>query len=532
MSIRRTGGSEQISGGLGVLPAIVVVLLISIYPLIRYGGTWNVGGDTLNFTVAIRSVLDSGNLVTPGGVNYPNGYGFQVLSVFFINLTGLDLPEWQVFGAIFLVTWMVFPAWLLYREWVGSNVGATLATIFLFTQPELLFGVMRGTHEKFTRGLILLCLYLITYSLRSRQSSRRFVASLLAFYLSAYALITFNNLFSTSFLAAVLLSLVMAWFLAWWTKSFHTFRPTMQRLTYVIVISFVLASIYSFYVYSPAKQNLVLLQTITDKVAALFLDVQSTPSYNPYTGPVFHAWVSPLIFLLLSLPNWILLLGSSLIWASQSVHWLLRRKAPSSDSELLLWAFYGAFALQGALTVLADVSGALSGNLQHRMFPTISLMGVAIIAHWLLPILRSKRNSLARIARTATWVGICFLSLLTLAKATNEPVLSNQWATYLPAEVNALDWAERKLAGRAVWTGFDRRLVEVVHIRSGALPRRSRLDRFSVEPETDNFLISEIIRLQSPRLSVPLPIQSDDFITFDNGQAQIYHRRPQTPYRR
>lgn len=536
MSLRSLDSNRKKSIEIGILPILVIAFLISLYPFLRFGGWWNAGGDTLIFTYAIRNLLESGNLVSSSGVNYPNGYGFQALSVFLIRLSGLSLPQWQLFGSVLLIFWMVIPAWLLYREWLGTNRGATLAAIFLFTQPELLFVIMRGTHEKFTRGLILLCLYLITYSLRSRHSWRRFAASVLAFYLTSFALTTFNNFFSTSFLSAVLLSLFLAWGLVRWTKSTHLFSHAIQRMAYAVLITFILAFIYTFYVYTPAIRNLLILETITDRVAALFLDVQATatftPIYNPYTEPVFYAWVSPYAFLLLSLGNWILLLGSGIIWVSQTFRYLLRRQAPSSNAELLLWSFYGAFAVQGVLSVLADISGALAGNLQHRMFPTISLMGVAVIARWLLPILQSDRNFKTRLARSVLVVGVSLLTLLALVKATREPVLSNQWSTYLPAEKRALDWAERTLADRSVWTGYDRRLVETVHIRSGGLPRRSRLDRFNAKPETDNFLISELIRLQVPRFGASLPIASDDLLTYDNGQAQIYHRRPGNAYRR
>jgi hypothetical protein len=45
-------------------------------------------------------------------------------------------------------------------------------------------------------------------------------------------------------------------------------------------------------------------------------------------------------------------------------------------------------------------------------------------------------------------------------------------------------------------------------------------------------MISDVTRARSVRLGVPLPIESDSLLTYDNGQAQIYHLRPRTPYQR
>jgi hypothetical protein len=518
--------------GAGIWPALAAVMLISLYPLLRYGGSWNIGGDTVNFVITIRSVLDTGELDPSGRQVYPNGYGFQALSVFLVHVSGISLPDWQVFGAALLVVWMVFPAWLLYREWVGSGRGATLATVILFTQPELLFGIMRGTHEKFTRGLMLLCLYLLTYSLRSRNNPRRFASAVLAFYLGTYALVSFNNFFSTSFITAVLIALMMVWVVAWRTKSFSSLSIAVQRLSHVVFASLIIAFVYTMYVYGPARENLLLLESIADKIAALFLQAETSESFNPYSTPVFQEWISPYVYFMLTLANWTMLLFSGAIWLSQSFTWFVRRRRPDHETDVLMWAFYGAFTLQVALAVVADISGALTGNLQHRMFPTIGMVGAPLIARWLLSVIRTERVVTARLARSAIWATIAVMASLSLMKATNEPVLSNRWQTYLPAEVEAVEWADTTLARRTVWTGYDRRLIEVIDTRSGAEPRRVALDRLEVNPDTDNFLISELTRIQSHRYDIALPTRFDDFVTYDNGEVQIYHERPRTPYNR
>src|SRR5690606_21575865 len=143
-----------------------------------------------------------------------------------------------------------------------------------------------------------------------RNRPARFAAAILAFYVTVYAVITFNNLFSTSFISAVLLALVMVRLLAWRTKSLPILSSMVKRLSYVVAVSLVLAFLYTFYVYEPARANLFLLESIVDRIAALFLPTETTETFNPYTGAVFRAWISPYAFLLLTVSNWLMLLVS------------------------------------------------------------------------------------------------------------------------------------------------------------------------------------------------------------------------------
>ncbi len=57
--------------------------------------------------------------------------------------------------------------------------------------------------------------------------------------------------------------------------------------------------------------------------------------------------------------------------------------------------------------------------------------------------------------------------LLSLLKATAEPLLSNYWTFYTPAERAALAWAERALSGRNLWTGMDGRVSDAYVIQTG-----------------------------------------------------------------
>ncbi len=142
------------TSGAAVAVLLVAVGVLAAYFLVRRGGLWG-EGDTYAFTELAASLMRAEALTPPGGA-YPHGYGYQFLLVALSAATGLNLASLQLYVSGFLTMWLVLPAWLLYRELTGTGRGATLATAILLIQPEFLFPVMRGSHEKITRGLMLL----------------------------------------------------------------------------------------------------------------------------------------------------------------------------------------------------------------------------------------------------------------------------------------------------------------------------------------------------------------------------------------
>jgi hypothetical protein len=506
--------------------------------LLRYGEGWVAGGDTAFHTRATQSIMAAGTLVPDTDV-YGNGYGYQAIHVAIMHLSGASLVDLQTFGASLLIVWIVFPAWLLYRELTQTTYAATFATVLLLIQPEFLFGIMRGTHEKFTRGLILLCLYLLIRSLRSKDRSEQFAGFVVAFYICAYAMIACNNLQATSFIFASGLSLILT--LGIMRSGLFQMRllsiagPTMRRLAFATTICLVLAFTFMFYIYPPARSNLQTIGSMGDQTASLVLDVETTEVNNPY-ATINSGWADPRLYPLLSLANWLLLGGSALIWSWQTLKWFVTGKRPHDFSELLLWTFYAAFTFQGALSVVMDFSGVMASNLQHRVFPNFALVATAVIARWVFQVHDSSTSLFFnRLIRVGVTFGIGMLAVLSLWKTTSEPVLSNKWRFFQPGEFYAVEWADQHLPERNVWLGFDDRL-RVSHTTSiGAERSRNFIDvigQDGFDGSVRNVVISDVLRSQSVRFRRPLPIEMDDFITYDNGQAQLYHRYPDTPYQR
>jgi hypothetical protein len=526
----RNSSGIALSDQLSVATLLLMAVVLSVYALLRYRGLWG-EGDTAVFTAAIRSIRDTGMLVPgPNQHVYTNGYGYQALVASIVDLGGIGVHAVQLYGAALFMPWIVIPAWLLYREWTGTLRGATLATAILLVQPEFLFPMLRGTHEKFTRGLMLCSLYLLMRSLRSRQKPAHFGGLVLAFDLTTYSVIAFNNLFGSSFITATGLALVLSWFAFQINRS--SIRPTgkaFRRLIYATATSMTLAILFTIYVYPPARYDLFVMKDMGARVIALFLNVRTSAS-NPYEV-VSVGWVSLPAYFAVSFANWLLLVGSASIWASQSITWLRRRWHSQESSALLLWAFYGAFAFLGALSIAVDVSGALSSNLQQRVFPSFVMVAAPVVAKWLID-LEPRWPRLGRYVYAVLWAGMGVLAVLSTFKATNEPLLSNKWLFYEPDEMAALNWAGENLAGRTLWAGYDERLPTAIDIRTGIPRLNMTIAAGYPGPEVRDFLVSNIIRGRAVRLSQPLPVQSDDQITFDDGEAQVYHRRPETPFQR
>jgi hypothetical protein len=515
------GIQNSSSNKIQVALLIGAMLLIAIYSIARYRGLWG-ETDTASFTQSMRAISLEGTII-PNSSQYANGYGYSVLGLWISQLTGLSLSNVQLYVAILLAPWIVLPAWLFYREITCSSSIATLAVLILLIQPEFLFPLLRGTHEKFTRGLMFICLYLLVRSLRTKASLRRLISYTLAFYLCVFGLISFNVFLATSFIAGLALVLVICWLSSWWIGDASPVDTAhLPRMGYKILSSLLLVFLFMFYIYPPAQNQIRILNSVADRLLTLLLGMEQA-STNPYMV-INEGWISLPVYFILSLSNWLLLFSSLAIWVS--IAWgIIRKRFLGSLSDLLLWAFFGAFALQGLLSIGIDLSGTFATNLQHRVFPSIAMLAAPLIAKWLVE-KRKEFTTSRNIIRLSFALGISLLAVLAVLKATSEPLLSNKWNFHLPGEAQAVRWAEYKLSNRSLWTGFDERVNVAVSIRNEMDQSNLILDQYDLELETRDLLVSSITRLRSQRLDADIPIKPDDLITYDNGSAQIYHLRP------
>jgi len=509
-----------------IVSLLMIALIAGLYFVLRYAGHWT-ENDTAALTLAIRNVSQSGQLVPDTGAIYSSGYSYQVVSAFILNLTGLDAVALQQLVYPLAIVLLVLPAWALFREISASPGSATLGTILLLSQPEFLFAVLRGSHEKFGRLLLIFALFLLFRSFRSQARLRDFAIWVALFYLSVYGLIASNLFFGTSFVSAIAFAFIVGAALERVRFSGLDFvGATTQRFMILTLACFALAFLFAFYAYPPAEQTLRVMDTIADRVRALFLEPGSTT--NVYQR-VVGAWNNPVVYAMVNAANLVIVLVPFSIWAWQSTSWLLGKQKPERRTSWLLWLLYGAFGFQAALSIVSDASG-LFGNLQHRIFPSLSLLGVALISdnigRW---ITRLARPSLVRVLSS---VVILALAALSLVKATNEASLVGYWTFYTEPELQAVGWFDTNAEYSTAWVGFSKRLVEITHQVGGESASHNSLDAFRFGPATPYFLLSDMIVHESARSRSPLPDVAREQLIYDSGTARLFHRRPRTPYQR
>lgn len=502
------------------------MLVVAAYFVSRYQGQW-AENDSAVFTKVIKTFTQEGQLLPTDQNYYPNGYGYQAISDFIITVTGLDVTTLQQLVYPFFAALVILLACLLFRELIGSWKGATIAALLLFTQPEFLFVILRSSHEKFSRILLLLSLYWLVRSFQVTGRGWLFAAHIVLFYITVYGLTASNTFLSNSFIFAVVVALIIGWLLSK-SKSYLwqdiDGQRTLRRLFYVSVICLILVFVFTSYIYTPSRNSLLILKTMIERIAALFLDVQANAS-DSYSQ-LSTAWISLPVYFLVSVGNWIILVCSFTIWLVNTYQWFWLRQKPNSHANLLLWLLYTAFAAQGVLSIISDASGVI-GNLQQRVFPNFSIMAVAMIgstlANW-------KPANYVSLIRYGISFGVFCLVILSTLKATNEPLLSNKWTFYQKYEITALDWNENYTSNTELWTEFDERLSTAYTTVRGDLKNGNRFSIYTVKSSTENILLTDITKLRSARLKQPLPVPLDALRIYDNGSAQIFRFRPQTPF--
>jgi hypothetical protein len=356
---------RSFTSGLLILLGLYIIIVV-LYINGRYSGSW-LNDDAIQLTRLSQYVYNEGTITPPQGA-YSYGYAYQSLNSFLAHLSGVPVVIWQELWQPFVVVILVPISFIAFRSLVGASHTALLAVILLFLQPEFLFEALRSSHAKITWSLALLMLFLLARSFRSEGQQKGFGAGVLAFYLATFALITSNSFFASNYIFGIFFAFVGILILRRlpWSGAIPI-PPQMRRLGLVALSCLILAFSFIFYIYSPALQQFVELDSIVDKVAALFFDVERTTATNPY-GYVGTTWLSTSVYLAVSAANWIVLFFSFIAWLYWGRHYLIRRQ-PIPPTVLLLWLLYTASAFLLAIAVILDVSGSLSANLQVRLFP-------------------------------------------------------------------------------------------------------------------------------------------------------------------
>ena len=518
---------------LSLILLVVAGLLAGLYFSLRFEGKW-AETDSANMVLASKGIEETGLLY---GVEdqfiYLNGYNYQSLVMMLSQLTGIEISAIQQLFLPLLLPLTMLLAYLLLSEISGSKYFGFLGAAIMMTQPELMFVVMRGSHEKIGRPLMLLALLTLFWSLRSRKEPRKFLASILMFYLAIYGYISCNFLLGTSFLAALLFAMLAAMVVRWLNNlSLRQNLKTanngvLSRLPLASVVAAIFAFLFVFYLFPPAQHDLYQLGSIADQLEGVLLSTSVEQIVDPSYGRVLKVWANPSLFYVVSAANWLVILVSFPIWLYLGYRWLLRGDSPPNVSAWLLWLLYGAFGFQGFLSILVD-AGTTYNNTVHRVFPSFSILGVMIITYGLSRYYFDK--GMPAFTKFGLAVSILFLVLLSLLKATNEPSLVGWWVFYTQPEEQATQWQTDHIVEQKCWLGPTERLMEANKTVTGV---KNDWDVWSLDSVGIRcFFMSDYFRTQAARLGLEIPYLGNKHVVYDNGSSQWFRSRPLTPYQR
>ena len=517
-----------------LLSLVAFAFLLAGYWVVRSGGHW-ADNDSSFMATAIRTVAADGRIAPIATQVYANGYGYQVLSAGALGFTGLDVATLQQYVYPLLSAFVVVPAWLAYRELLGSTRMATVATVLLFVVPGFLFSILRGSHERLDRTFIFVMLWLIVRAQGRAHTPRQSAVHAVLIVTMTYALVATNDLFALATLAAIGLAVVGAWIL---TRGRSPARGTLgevvRQLRWVTLAGLAAAVVFMLFIYEPAGHSLRQLLEIPNGILSAVVTgptdgagagpAAPAPTVDPYAG-IATRWIHPAVYVALSAGEYLLLGASAVAWLVQG--WtLLRRSESGSFGIWLLWLLYAAFALQLAAAVVSDRSGAVATNLQYRSFTILAAVATPIVALWL------ARIGAGGWPRPLVRGAVALFVVAALLKSTNEPTLSNNWTFYTTAELRALQWADSHQRNTLTWVGIDERLSAAYGVSVGRTQNANRWAFAQVAPTARGLLISDVIRLQTARSGVPLPPTGPHNRVYDNGSVQLYRTRAQAPFER
>jgi hypothetical protein len=524
-------------GNSRLLPVLLYSLLVTVYIVLRYG-VYRGEPDTSVFTAAIRDMFDQGVLV-PRGTVYTHGFSYQTVSVYLLNLCGLPVQLLQI--VIYpLVMGVILPilGYSLFKLLLGEARTAMLATLFLFLQPEFLFVISRGSHERVTWVLTITALLLLAKSSATITSYHVFVPSVLLFYVVTFALSTSNSFFSSSFVSAIVFSLAVYHVLKQiglkhsalvrtdnWVRAFG-------RLKYIVPSCLILVYLVLFFVYTPAQHwFFTALRATTDRVSALFLSVEATAEIAETYAPITYGWTSRYVYFGLTVFNYFVLLVSFAEWLVRSWKYFLRGESDNPPA-LLLWILYPAFVFQFVTSIIVDLAGVLSNNLQLRLLTPLMLLSIPLAVAAIVRLAKwsYRGGSLSgRLVRVGLVLLTSWFGAAALIKGTNDPTVSNVWLFYRADEKQALVWTEGHLVNSEIWDGPDARLKIMLSLESIGGEGGNRYYGGLFRDTTRYVIGSSVSRAYSARRKIPFPNMQAAHITYDNGTVSLYQYRPNIP---
>lgn len=515
-----------------VVQAVVYSAMVSLFLMARYGGWWT-DQDTSVLTRSITATVEKAT-IAPGQEAYGYGFAYPVISAFITAVSGVPAGFLQT--SIYPLTFIgiALAAFILFRELADSELAAAVATLLLCVQSDFLFVVFRGSHEKVTWTMVIISTFLLIRSYRFVTRPAYFVVYVALFYLTAFALISSNTFFASTFVSALVVAFFGAHFVTTLRRKEVIVTRRIVRIGYVTLACSVLIFVFIFYLYTPARLSLRFLESAWEKVSAFLFNfepqVSTFSAEQPYQY-IASDWVDTRVYFGLTAFNWIVLVLSFGVWLSQTYS-LLRRKTAMTLPSFLLWLLYTANAAQLVGAVLLDSSGAV-GNMQVRLFPAVMLFAIPLLSQAIVHRLTTCAAPWRQALVLSLVLSYAVFSGAAMLRATHDPLVNNKWMFYTEPEYYGLKWSDSNIRYASVWVGWAERLRMAAEMNFGmGSLGKGTYDVLQKGESTRYVLLSDVIQMESLRVRAPLPDIRDEHKIYDNGKVSLYQYRPITPYQR
>jgi hypothetical protein len=510
-----------------IIVILVYGLLTAGYYVVRYAGQW-MDSDTAVLTQAIAQI-DRTNSLVRGTDVYNAGYAYQAISYMAVKITGLSVDQLQLLVYPFIAACLILVAFALYYELTGNLIVGALSALLLFLQPDFLFVIFRGSHEKITWISTMMAIYVFAKSLSAAHDIRRFIIYVGFFYLFIYGLISSNAFMGSSFIITIEIvlaaSLILQFFLRKFSNQIHI--PSIPRLVYINALAMILWFLIIFYFYPPASQFLYSLKSVAERSISVGLGEQ--PIIDPY-ATVARGWINSYAYLGIAVPTFTLAGISFLAWIRNGFQIIRKQSVFLRPQSALLWLLYAGFGVQLAISIILDLSGSLGGNFQLRIFPPMLLFAAPLTAQLVVNLWKSAKNNKRKLLAIGLSIFLFWASASSLLKSTNEPWLSNYWTFWYQNENAAAQWVDENLDNNSVWLGRISPRAKSFGFGNESLNTRDVARR---DPVSRSFLISEVDKIFSQRSgSDQLPDVENSNRIYDNGQVVFYRLLPLTPFQK
>lgn len=508
---------------------LTLAFMVAAFFALRYRGQW-IEQDTSGMTAMITANRTEGALIPSTGRIYTHGFAYQAATVYLLELTGVRIQQIQaVLWPLLAAFALALTALAFFIQSSRAQHTAVLAGFLLFFQGDLVFTILRGSHEKLDWPLVMVALALLIKG--AGRPLRSLILHVFLFYIVVFAVIATNVFFASTFIVAIVLSLLLGVLIEAVLHRRLGVTGDLRRLLWVALSCTLLLFIVAVYLYPPALANLRALANILDQVSTVMLGF--APTDSPYVY-ITYGWIDGRAYLGLTLFTWLLIVFSFLEW----LRWgwqILRGQETVGIRRNLVWLLYAGFAIQVAIGVGVDLSGVLAQNLQLRIFPGFTVMATVLLAHRLERIFagRQGQGTMRPVLVVASVILFGWFSLASVLKATNEPILSNKWLFYSTSEVVAMAWTDDSVESAYIWTGHDERIYEAGAFRRGGPSENGNTFRGYIFGGYERYvLFSEQEHVRGLRMGLAMPPTQEWNRIYDNGDVYLYHKRPQTLYQR